>query len=303
MRVRTPRKESGATKPRRGTTAKKAAAADRAAVKREKPAAPVSPEKKRPAAKKRAAAKPETSAPRKVSSRAKTKKATAKTAGKNLRGKGAEPSREKEIKKTKGASPAKVRKTAAASPVAYGKKTAGKKKVSKTETPVREAKRPAKRETSSKIAGRPARRKISSLKTHALEKVKWEDRERFPELPKEYGEDDLLLMAVDPGTVYAAWEITKDRLPGGKGDLALRLVDVAGGGASRDIRVGESVGSGFFEIRMSGADVVAEIGLLSAQGEFMPILRSPVVSFPSLPAFDELGIFRKLFESGIRAGY
>jgi hypothetical protein len=299
-------------------------------VKRKKPASPASPEKRRStprktgrtgtkkaktqvgtgktkaagkSPKKKTAAKAETSAPRRVSSRVKTKKAAEKPAEKTIRGKSAEPYTGRAIKRTKGAKPAEVRKAVSASPPAYGRKSAGKKKAAKPEKPVKEARRSLKGRTASKITGRPARRKVPSLKTPVLEKGRWEDRERFPELPREYGENDLLIMAVDPGTVYAAWEITRDRLPGGGKDLALRLVDAAGGGASRDIRVAERVGSGFFEIRMPGTDIVAEIGLLSAHGKFMPILRSPVVSFPRLPAFDELEIVRKLFEAGIRAGY
>jgi hypothetical protein len=54
---------------------------------------------------------------------------------------------------------------------------------------------------------------------------------------------------------------------------------------------------------MPGRSVVAEIGLLLADNTFKPILRSPVVSFPKLLAFDELGIVRKLFEAGMRVGY
>jgi len=138
-----------------------------------------------------------------------------------------------------------------------------------------------------------------------------EEKETFPALPREYGENDLLLMVVDPDVVYAAWEIIKDALPEEKGEITMRVSEVSGIGISGalagrpflDIKIEDRVGSGFFDIHMPGRDVVAEIGLLFADGTFKPILRSPVVSFPNLLTFDELGIVRKLFESGMRVGY
>ena len=312
MSVRKPRKEDSTPKKTRANAAKEAAASagDKTVVKR-KPSAPSSAPEKRTAApkktnrtvKKKAAGHAETRAARKASSRVETKKTKAKPPGQTILRKNTEPSATAAMKRTKGAKAVKAREAVAASPVRSGEKTAGKKTAKKQEKPLKGARRSSKRGTALTVAGRPARRKIPSLRNPALGKRMWEDRERFPELPKEYGENDLLIMAVDPGTVYAAWEITRDRLPGGAGDLSLRMVDVAGGGTSRDIRVGERVGSGFFEIQMPGMDVVAEIGLLSPDRLFRPILRSPVVSFPRLPAFDELGIIGKLFESALRAGY
>lgn len=138
-----------------------------------------------------------------------------------------------------------------------------------------------------------------------------EERETFPALPREYGENDLLLMVVDPDVVYAAWEIRKDALPEEKGEITMRVSEVSGIGISGaragrpflDIKIEDRVGSGFFDIHMPGRDVVAEIGLLFSDSTFKPILRSPVVSFPKLLAFDELGIVRKLFEAGMRVGY
>jgi hypothetical protein len=138
-----------------------------------------------------------------------------------------------------------------------------------------------------------------------------EERETFPALPREYGENDLLLMVVDPDVIYAAWEISRDALPEEKGEITMRISEVNGIGISGaradrpflDIKVEDRVGSGFFDIHMPGISVVAEIGLLFADSTFKPILRSPVVSFPKLLAFDELGIVRKLFEPGMRVGY
>ncbi len=105
-------------------------------------------------------------------------------------------------------------------------------------------------------------------------------------LPEEYGENDLLLLVVDPDIVYASWEIRHEDLPR-RGGLKMRFFDVTGmepacDGDRRflDIALAERVGSGFFEIRMNGREVVAEIGNMSG-GRFVPILRSHMVSFPA----------------------
>jgi Domain of unknown function (DUF4912) len=282
MSVRKPRKGSSTAKKTRANAAKRTAAAagDKVAVKRKTSASPPAPENRTAAT-----GKNSRTVTKKAGGQAGTGKA--ETAAKSPRKKAA----------------AKVRAAVAAPPAKSRTISAGTNTAEKPETPLKGTRRSLKRKTASPVASRPARRKIPSLKSPVLGKGRWEDREKFPDLPKEYGENDLLIMAVDPGTVYAAWEITRDRLPAGEGDLALRMVDVAGGGSSRDIRVGERAGSGFFEIQMPGVDVVAEIGLLSSDRLFRPILRSPVVTFPRLPAFDELGIIGKLFESTIRAGY
>ncbi len=133
------------------------------------------------------------------------------------------------------------------------------------------------------------------------------EREIFPVLPKEYGENDLLLMVVDPNVLYAAWEIKTDALPKEPAEIAMRVSDVRGGGIKGntvfEIKIDRRVGSGFFEIRTPGRDVIAEIGFFSARRPFRTIMRSGVVSFPPLLAPDALGIVRKLFGPGIPFGY
>jgi hypothetical protein len=161
-----------------------------------------------------------------------------------------------------------------------------------------------------KTTSRPGGRKPPP-KTVVPRRDREEAREIFPALPREYGENDFLVMVVDPDVMYASWEIREDALRKEKGQLTIRVF-VAGGvttlgpQAGRpvlDIKIGHRVGSGFFDLHMPGRDIITEIGLVSAGGTFRTILRSPVVSFPKLPTFDELGIVRKLFESGMRAGY
>jgi hypothetical protein len=130
-------------------------------------------------------------------------------------------------------------------------------------------------------------------------------------LPREYGENDLLLMAVDPHTIFASWEITEDSMPPNEGELNARIFDAneTNTGEDRkckrflDIKLDGRVQSGFFSIDMPGIDVMMEIGFFEKGGEFKAILRSNMVSIPSVLTFDELGIASKLFESGIPVGY
>jgi hypothetical protein len=110
-------------------------------------------------------------------------------------------------------------------------------------------------------------------------------RSSGPLLPQEYGENDLFLIVVDPDVVYASWEIRRGELPTQRRGPMMRLFDVTVTGPDgrpdrfMDIAIPGRVGSGFFNIRMHGRDVVAEIGFLK-DGRFQPILRSNMVSFP-----------------------
>jgi hypothetical protein len=106
-----------------------------------------------------------------------------------------------------------------------------------------------------------------------------------PLLPQEYGENDLFLIVVDPDVVYASWEIRRENLSARRRGLRMRLFDVTTSGPNGrpdgfvDIGITGRVGSGFFNIMMSGRDIVAEIGIVK-YGRFQPILRSNMVSFP-----------------------
>jgi hypothetical protein len=130
-----------------------------------------------------------------------------------------------------------------------------------------------------------------------------------PELPKEYGENELILMAVDPNVVFVDWEIKKEEVAEAKEGLTMRVFDVTRSkslGLREDvflnIKIEGRVGSGFFELRMPGREVAIEIGLYD-NGKFLPILRSPALLMPRLLVADELGITKKMFESGIPVGY
>ncbi len=132
----------------------------------------------------------------------------------------------------------------------------------------------------------------------------------FGGLPEEYGENSISALVVDPNTVFVDWEVIPKDIADKDGDLNLRFYDVTGiefnewnAHAVIDVLINKRVGNGFFDIRMPGRDVVVAVGLLNAGNDFMPVVRSEMVSFPDLLTFDELGIVQKLFESGIPVGY
>ncbi len=132
----------------------------------------------------------------------------------------------------------------------------------------------------------------------------------FGGLPEEYGENSIIALAVDPNTVFIDWEVIPRDISGLEGDLNLRFYDITGiefndwnAHSVLDVPINKRVGSGFFDIRMPGRDVVVAVGILNPISGFMPIVRSDTVSFPELLTFDELGIVQKLFASGIPVGY
>jgi hypothetical protein len=129
------------------------------------------------------------------------------------------------------------------------------------------------------------------------------------ELPEEYGENELIVMAVDPNVVFVDWEIKKEEATEALDGFTMRVFDVTEGESLGlhsdsffDIKIEGRVGSGFFEFDMPGREVAVEIGLYD-NGKFLPILRSPAVSMPGLLVSDELGITNKMVESGIPVGY
>ncbi len=193
------------------------------------------------------------------------------------------------------------------------KKVSPEKKVRSTET----TKGKATAREQKKVPLKVKKKRAGDLKKTLREKIsvrtekpgKPKKIEEEIRLPEEYGENELLLMVVDPHTVFASWEITKDSLPQ-KDDLTARIFDVTGvisevGPFDHFLEIGidRRLGSGFFDIRMPGKEVIMEIGLFEGDREFKAIVRSKRVSIPTLLTFDELGIVKKLFESGIPVGY
>ena len=130
------------------------------------------------------------------------------------------------------------------------------------------------------------------------------------ELPEEYGENEVILMPVDPNVIFVDWEIKKEEIPAADTSIAMRVFDTTTAQAAPDfpakwcfdVPLDGRIGSDFFDIGMPGRDVAIEIGI-HRNGKFSPILRSGKVHMPESIVFDELGIVQKLTEAGIPVGY
>lgn len=115
-------------------------------------------------------------------------------------------------------------------------------------------------------------------------------------IPWSYGQDRVTAMAVDPGNLYAYWEVTDPAIDraraalGAAGDgawLNLRVFDVSGiifdGGNAHswfDHGLGRSDRQWFFSINRPSSSVIVEIGMRAADGGFARIARSSRVDFP-----------------------
>jgi hypothetical protein len=112
-------------------------------------------------------------------------------------------------------------------------------------------------------------------------------------LPIEYGMERLVLLPRDSQTIFAYWEVAQQRLDqersrlGAKNRFCIRVYDVTdvifdGGNAVSyiDHIVSERAGSRYFELDRPGHVFCAELGLLSSDGRFSPIVRSAPISLP-----------------------
>jgi hypothetical protein len=250
--------------------------------------------------------------PAQSAKKASAKKAPAKspkTAAKTVKKKAAPPKTETVRKTTTKIALPKTSPTARKSSPKTKSKIAEKIKAGKTAVTKKIGGRPVKQAASRQL------RKVSSP-TKARERKspsRIKDNDEIiisrTQLPEEYGENELIVMAVDPDLVFVDWEIKKEEAPEAKDGFTMRVFDVTGsesaglrGDGFFDIKIEGRVGCGFFELGMPGREVAFEIGSFD-KGMFMPILRSQVVSMPRRLVADELGIARKLFESGIPLGY
>jgi len=109
------------------------------------------------------------------------------------------------------------------------------------------------------------------------------------ELPAEYGETLLALMARDPEWVFAYWEVAqrdRERYNVGEGSLTLRLYDVSGiefTGANALAYYDTTVGSAtnwYLRLPATERHWVADLGVIARDGKFVTIARSNVVSPP-----------------------
>lgn len=130
-------------------------------------------------------------------------------------------------------------------------------------------------------------------------------RSRY-ELPREYGEDDITAIVVDPYEVFAHWEIRKEHFTGSRKKLILRLQnsEPEGNGSypwTEDIVILHRVGSGFFPLGMQGGHAVIIMGTVGPGGRFRPIVCTGRLTIPvgMSPQADETPVGR----SSERIGY
>jgi hypothetical protein len=117
----------------------------------------------------------------------------------------------------------------------------------------------------------------------------------FDDLPSSYGKDEIALLCQGPRQFFVYWEVTdagladaRDhlRLAAGQGTLVLRIFDMSvqpGGRELRDVRdvtIEEPIGSQYLDVQRAGAVVRAAVGLLSAEGLFVPIAHSSPLQVP-----------------------
>lgn len=113
------------------------------------------------------------------------------------------------------------------------------------------------------------------------------------ELPKEYGENKIVVMARDPNWAFAYWEITpqtleESRRKAGEGaNLTLRVYDITGidfDGKNAlsffDIGVYERAGNWYIELGKPDRSFCVDVGLLNPEGSFITIARSNVITTP-----------------------
>jgi uncharacterized protein len=122
------------------------------------------------------------------------------------------------------------------------------------------------------------------------------------ELPVSYGRTRVTLIARDPHSVYAYWEITPAALGDAKAKLgasfrkasrAMRMFDVTGidfngtnAHSQFDVDVDAKAHNRYIVLPSDNVTVCAELGLRTRQGAFYPLARSNPVSTPSANVSD-----------------
>jgi hypothetical protein len=245
-----------------------------------------------------------------------------KTVKKVVQKKGKTPEKIPRPSTSKKKAPAKEKVSAAAKKVAGKQRTVKEKaKTVKTTKPKTSSKKPAGKAVAKPPQEKPKKtvKKVVQKKGKISQKIflpeepaREEESQGVPsfKLPEKYGENEILLIAVEPNIIFASWEINKADIVNMQGILNLRAYDVtcidfdcSKEHCSIDLKIERRVGNDFFNIKMHGRDILIEIGLLDASGQFNAIARSNTVSIPPLLVPDEFGIAQKFYESGIPVGY
>ena len=127
-----------------------------------------------------------------------------------------------------------------------------------------------------------------------------------PDLPLSYGVDRLVLMARDPHWLFAYWEITatkQEEFKTGYGPAAwtetrnyLRVYDVTGVGdfdgrnanSYVDIPVSEEANNWHIHVGEPDRSFCVDLGRMFPDGQFVPLLRSNIVTTPRASLSDRL---------------
>lgn len=122
----------------------------------------------------------------------------------------------------------------------------------------------------------------------------------YSEIPREYGENRIVLLVRDPEWVYAYWEVTPDALGDANrraGDpearLTLRVYDVTEAKdltSFWDIELYQRIGNWYIEVGRPERTYLVDIGMKSRAGTFATIARSNTGQTPPnapSPRFDE----------------
>lgn len=117
------------------------------------------------------------------------------------------------------------------------------------------------------------------------------------ELPANYGRTRLTLMEIEPYWVYAYWEVTpahrravfhRRGTDEASGQWILRFFDITGvesrpegGHDPFDVLVNLKAGSWYVNLWSGGKSYIADLGLRTARGRFVPLCRSNPIRVPS----------------------
>lgn len=137
---------------------------------------------------------------------------------------------------------------------------------------------------------------VESAKYHTPDAPRWPSRPALRELPAGYGSDGIVLQVRDPWWLYTFWEVTAATWERFRGQLggsfsgtkrALRVYDVTdiifnGKNANRffDILINDFATSWYIDTAGPGRSWCVDLGILLADGRFITVVRSNVVSTP-----------------------
>jgi hypothetical protein len=111
-------------------------------------------------------------------------------------------------------------------------------------------------------------------------------------LPQAYGTRRLLLLARDPHSLYAHWDITRAQLneyqaAAAGGQLAIRVLSLPTMTQVADVSLSPEAQDQFIKVPQAGATYVAELGYYGPQGEWVSVATSPPALTPPEKASED----------------